>query len=201
MMRRKLITFALLVLVSMNIDAADRRHEISASVGFVPGKWFAGYDFDYLMKDGYYPSSALTDKYFDANTYEVEKSSLAWSLNYAYNFNRVIAAGAVLSYEGGSRAFYRRSDNSLMNKENKNIITTMATFRAAWLNRKYVRMYTLIGAGAHYSMEGDYDYPINHLALQFSPVGISFGKNLYGHIEFGVGTIYMGFNAGIGYRF
>ncbi len=200
-MNRKLMTFALLAMLCLNLGAAERRHEISVSGGYVPGHWFAGYDFNYLMKNGIYYNTSFADTYFDASTYEVEKSTLTWSLNYLYNFNKTIAVGAVLAYEGGSQAFYKRSDDSLINKENKNILSTLATFRATWLNRRYVRMYSLIGAGARYSMEGDFSYPINHLAFQIAPLGISVGKDLYGHVEFGVGTLYMGFNLGIGYRF
>ncbi len=201
MMTKKLMTLALLALACISMEAGTRKHEISFSGGYVPGRWFGGYDFSYMKKNDLHNSPSLNDTYFDASTYEIEKSSLAWSLNYAYNFNKTIALGAVFSYEGGSQSFYRRSDNSLINKENKNILTTMAVFRASWLNRKFIRMYSQIGAGASYSMEGNFKYPIDHFAFQISPVGISVGKQLYGHLELGVGTVYMGFNIGIGYRF
>ncbi len=209
-MKRKLMTVAWLTLLSLGIQASPRdgkptfelkKHEVSFSGSIIPGKWFAGYDFNFLPEHDLLHSNSLTNNYFDASVYEIEKTTLAWSLNYAYNFNRFIAVGATLSYEGGSRAYYTHSDDNLVNKENKNYLTTLAFFRASWLNRPYVRMYSLIGAGASYSMEGDYSYPIEHLAFQFSPLCISFGKALYGHVELGIGTLYMGANIGIGYRF
>ncbi len=200
-MTRKLIAITLLAMVCMSMEAGTQKHEISVSGGFVPARWASGYDFNYLTKNDLHYTNSLPDTYFDASTYEVEKCTLAWSLNYAYNFNSKIALGATFSYEGGSNSFYRRSDNSLINKESKNILSTLVNFRATWLNRKFIRMYSLIGAGAAYSMEGDFKYPIDHLAFQLTPVGISFGKQLYGHVELGFGTVFMGANVGIGYRF
>ena len=38
-------------------------------------------------------------------------------------------------------------------------------------------------------------------AFQFSPLGMEFGRWLYGFVETGIGNGYSGIRAGIGYRF
>ncbi len=209
-MKRKLMIIMVLALSCISMSAGSRggrqgfelrKHEVSVSGAVAPAKFIAGYDFNFLRKAGLDYGHSLADKYFDAATYEVEKTSLLWSLNYYYNINRLFAVGASFSYEGGSNSFYSRADDSLINRESKNILTTMAHFRVSWLNRTLVRMYSEVALGAAYSMEGDYTEPIEHVTFHLAPVGISVGKSLYGFAELGVGTYYIGTRFGIGYRF
>ncbi len=198
----------LLLLLFVGAEAREkreyelRRHETSFSTSLIPARGMVGgYSYNFSLSNGLYYSSSLNATYFDASTYEIEKQIPHMSLNYLYNFNKYIALGGSLSYEGGSKAYYNRKDGSLIHKEDKNILTTMANFRVSWFNRKYVRMYSILGMGASYSMEGDYDYGYEHFAIQFSPLCISFGADLFGFIESGVGTNYFGYSFGIGYRF
>ncbi len=207
-MFKRILSAALLLLVCLGAEAQQkreyelRRHEVSFSGGFFPARgMIGGYDYNFSSANGLYYQNSLNETYFDASSYEIEKQLPYMALNYYYNFNKYLALGASLSYEGGSKAFYYHKDDSLINKEVKNVLTTMVYLRSSWFNRKYVRMYSLIGLGASYSMEGDYDYGYEHFAIQFSPLCISVGKDIFGYIESGIGTGYFGYNFGIGYRF
>ncbi len=209
-MGRKLFVAAVLALAGLAAGAAPRgphpdfrlrKHEVSVSGAIVPAKYLGGYDFRYLEKVDIWYGESLAKYYFDAATYNIEKTTLLWSLNYFYNINHRFAVGASVSYEGGFDYYYRRSDDSLLNREGKNVLTTMAHVRFSWMNRPLVRMYSQLSAGAAYSMEGDYEYPYEHISFQISPVGISVGKAVYGYAELGFGTAFVGCNLGIGYRF
>ncbi len=211
-MNRKLTTILLLTLACLSMDARKtdgkpafelKRHEISVSGGYLPGMWFAGYGYDYPGEIGrywgrdHYPS--LEKTHINASIYEIEKCSLAWTFNYFYNFNRFIAIGPSLTYTNGSSSFYRRNDDSHVTTEKAHFITAMANFRFSWLNRPYIRMYSLAGVGKAFSLNGmDMD---GYTAFQLSPVCISVGKDIFGFAEVGFGINYAGGNIGIGYRF
>lgn len=81
-----------------------------------------------------------------------------------------------------------------------------------FFNRQMVRMYANVGLGAVYYSGFDkfkwYDasqrrYVDESLRFQIqtSPFGIEVGKKIFGFCEFGIGTLYMGIQAGIGYNF
>ena len=92
----------------------------------------------------------------------------------------------------------------------KNYITPMAAFKIHWLNRKLVRMYSSFGMGVSVciSKEGDINHPAPAVvsyslspAFQLNPVGITVGKRIYGFAEAGIGNVFCGGRAGIGFRF
>ncbi len=210
-MHKKLITAAVLALVCMGADAKRkgdkttyelRKHEISASIAGVPTRsMIDGFCYPFLIEyDLGYGFQSLTNTYFEASTYEIEKTTPFISINYFYNKNHRWAFGASFSYERATDAFYSRTDNSLTNKDSKNIITAMAYARYSWLNRKYVRMYSTLGMGRSFSLENDFSEG-EGFAMQVIPLGISVGKDIYGFAETGLGTAYFGINLGIGYRF
>lgn len=66
--------------------------------------------------------------------------------------------------------------------------------RFTYLNRSNVRLYSGISVGF---MIGDWFFP----SAELVPFGVSFGSNVFGFAELGVGTDYNGVNFGIGYRF
>ena len=76
-----------------------------------------------------------------------------------------------------------------------------------WLNRKWVRMYSAIGAGVgivHTNAFSEYvESPAYITKAVFAPdlclIGLTVGRKLYGRIEYG--SLYGGLTAGIGYRF
>ena len=42
---------------------------------------------------------------------------------------------------------------------------------------------------------------VNGLAAQLVPVGVTAGKKVFGFFEVGIGTMYTGCKAGVGFRF
>ncbi len=187
------------------------RHEFALSGAFYPGRYAFGYDFDFIPRTYQHCGSInVSDIYLSASTYAKEKVTNSWTFSYSYNFSRIFALQAGVTYEGGWSECYRAEDDLLVSSISSQFLTPMLTARFSWLNRKYVRMYSSIGAGmsvslssTHYVTDDNavHERPDTYLSLQVTPVGISVGKQLYGFVEVGVGTIYLGGCFGIGYRF
>ncbi len=78
-------------------------------------------------------------------------------------------------------------------------ISLVPQARFTYLNREYVKLYSSIGAGAVAYISKDE----TEMAPEFhiSPIGIMVGKKVFGFFETGIGTLYMGCMAGIGFRF
>lgn len=170
-----------------------KRHEVSLSGAFFPGRYTTGYNYDMCP-----PVSSVESLYDSSKNYSKEYITDSWSLKYTYNFTRILAFSASVSYEGGWNKVFRRSDNKLISKEYDHYITPMMHFRVHWLNRRNVRMYSdaAVGVSANIS-----DSSRLIFAGQFTAVGVTFGRKLFGFVECGAGTVYMGGCAGIGYRF
>ena len=189
-----------------------KRHEFALSGAVYPGRYAFGYDFDFIVRkyDSYPYYYSISGLYDDAMTYNKERVTNTWGLSYTYNFTRIFALSASISYEGGWNEYYSRADNSKISVTECHYITPMVTARFSWLNRNLVRMYSSVGAGMAFSMtdvhysntdSGWKESPEAYLSLQVTPVGISVGRDLFGFFEVGVGTIYVGGCFGIGYRF
>ncbi len=73
--------------------------------------------------------------------------------------------------------------------------SSLAMVRFNYFSRPAVRLYSAIGTGIYADSE------IAKLQFQAVPFGVSFGKRVFGFAELGVGTLYIGGNIGVGYRF
>lgn len=127
-----------------------------------------------------------------------------WTLSYDYRFKKWFDLGLALSYYGEYSNSYSNFDSSLASRNRAHAITVMPVARFTWLNRKWVRMYSSFGLGATFGF-GHLDYDSYYFeettfALQFTPVGISVGRSLFGFAEIGVGAqgVLM---MGMGYKF
>lgn len=189
-----------------------RKHEFALSGAIYPGRYAFGYDFDFLQQSTYSYSepSSISSIYRNAETYNKERISNSWAFSYTYNFTRVFALQAAMAYEGGWSETYLREDDTMISSISSQYLTPMLTARFSWMNRKYVRMYSSVGAGlsislskTHFVIDDDTvrQRPDSYLSLQVTPVGISVGGKLFGFVEVGIGTIYVGGCFGIGYRF
>lgn len=76
----------------------------------------------------------------------------------------------------------------------------MPQARFNWLRREYVRMYSSIGLGVLTGYDLEKDFGILPSG-QLVPVGIEAGRKVFGFCELGIGFMYTGVNAGIGFRF
>ena len=72
--------------------------------------------------------------------------------------------------------------------------------RFNWVRRDLVKMYSSVGLGlmAGYDLYKDFGaLP----AVQLSPIGIEVGRKVFGFCELGIGMLYTGAMAGVGFRF
>lgn len=78
-------------------------------------------------------------------------------------------------------------------------LTIMPTARFKYVSKNAFNMYGSAGLGimAGYFQKEAYVYP----TFQLVPIGLTFGRKVYGFAEFGLGTLYIGGNIGVGYRF
>lgn len=74
-------------------------------------------------------------------------------------------------------------------------VSGLASVRFNYFNRPYVRLYSAVGMGFYADKEGA------NFQLQGVPFGVSFGGRVFGYAELGIGTLFMGGNIGIGYKF
>jgi len=72
--------------------------------------------------------------------------------------------------------------------------------RFNWLRRDLVKMYSSIGVG-FLAGQDMYDEFLILPVGQVSPVGIEVGRKVFGFCELGIGMLYTGAKAGIGFRF
>ncbi len=128
----------------------------------------------------------------------------AWSLSYDYRFRKWFDLGLTLGYYGEYSRSYSNMNASPVGRNRAHAITVMPAVRFTWLNRRWVRMYSSLGLGATFVF-GHRDHNTDsfrerHVAFQFTPVGISVGRSLFGFAEIGAGAqgcLMMG----VGYKF
>lgn len=74
-------------------------------------------------------------------------------------------------------------------------VSGMVSVRFNYFNRPYVHLYSAVGTGFYADKER------SSLQIQGVPFGVSFGGRVFGYAELGIGTLFMGGNIGIGYKF
>lgn len=72
--------------------------------------------------------------------------------------------------------------------------------RFNWLRRDLVKMYSSVGLGMITGYDLNKDFSV-FPAFQINPVGIEVGRKVFGFCELGVGMMYTGAMAGVGFRF
>ncbi len=132
------------------------------------------------------------------------RSGLHKRLSYDYRFKKWFDLGATVSYYGEYSDLYSSDGWSPVRRDRTHYISVMPVVRFTWLNKNWVRMYSSFGLGATIEHGRRYydDRPYRDVlvALQFTPIGISVGRSLFGFAEIGVGSqgVLM---MGVGYKF
>lgn len=194
-----------------------RKYEFSAGAGVASA--LHGSFVNYIGDPG-----SISDIYQRASYYDRKRYSSSFTFNFVYNFTRILAIQTGISYYGGRWTFFRREDgvgyagyksgkDEVVMDNRINFLVPMVTLRVSWLNRKLVRMYSSLGLGLEIPFARKCGFEANDsryfmvahsgftLAAQLCFAGISVGKNVYGFFETGVGNLYSGCCAGVGYRF
>ena len=127
------------------------------------------------------------------------KSTGNFNLAADYTFNEWITVSLYASYAGFSRDMYSGVSGKRRSTEKGFAICAVPHFRFTYYGTELLRAYGTLGVGYIYYN----GFPSSNaaVAIQFNPAGIEFGRKFFGYAEIGFGTIYMGINAGIGYRF
>lgn len=87
-----------------------------------------------------------------------------------------------------------------LRKENGVAVSLVGTIRFTYLNRRYVQLYSGVAAGA-FVIGANTGEVSGMIHIQGIPIGVSVGRRVFGFAEVGIGTMYMGGNIGLGYRF
>lgn len=120
------------------------------------------------------------------------------SAEYSINFRKrfTFAVGAYLSTVWNKVYQY---DGTQQGSDMGLALTVMPTARFKYVSRDAFSMYGSAGLGAMvgYFQQEAYIYP----TFQLVPLGLTFGRKVYGFAEFGLGTLYIGANIGAGFRF
>lgn len=109
-----------------------------------------------------------------------------------------VSAGAYFTGFWADR--YNGMTGSLMRKENGVAVSLVGTIRFTYLNRRYVQLYSGVSAGA-FVIGANTGEVGGMIHVQGIPIGVSVGRKVFGFAEVGIGTMYMGGNIGLGYRF
>lgn len=179
-----------------------RNHEIALSGAFAPGQYSLGYPYVQDRRCNFahsgFSDGHINGLYESSKFYTKQFISGTWSVQYVYNFTKVIALRVSLSYEGGWTKNYSRQTDAVLSCVSNHFLTPMAGLRVSWLNRGLVRMYSGIDFGVCINFKKITDV---NLAGQLTAVGLSLGTQIFGFAELGIGSVYMGGCIGVGYRF
>lgn len=105
--------------------------------------------------------------------------------------------GGIHDHHPGSDMYYSKEQISEASTTYE--CNLMLTLYANWITREKIKIYSGIG----YGTMGGYVYADGRPAhgFQITPIGVSFGKRLFGFAELGTGWMFFPARAGIGYRF
>ena len=126
---------------------------------------------------------------------------------YGYNFLSWLNVGAAVNYSDCRMPMRYEDTKRYAYTERFGVTSVTVRLKFYWLNRKWVRMYSVVGAGVGIvhtnAFSAGTEPPVYVTKAIFAPdlclIGLTVGRKLYGRIEYG--SMYGGLTAGIGYRF
>lgn len=120
------------------------------------------------------------------------------------NFKRWFALTIGIGFNGMYQTVYDSVTGQKSGCNRGVAVSVLPEARFNWLNRNLVRMYSAAGLGIVIGGKRNMDYGNSEYflypAFQLTPVGISVGRKVYGFVELGLGTQFMGGMAGVGIR-
>ena len=201
MTNRLTVILCMLLLCQLGLSAQDNddipyRHEWRFGLAGLPimdGLLYSDGYFDidphinYLDPDRLYKDYNGTSRMFGLISAE-------YSINFRKRFT--FAVGGYLT-SAWNRVY--RYDGTPKRPEIGFGLTIMPTARFKYVSRDAFSMYGSAGLGVMVGLSEKevYCYP----TFQLVPLGLTFGRKVYGFAEFGLGTLYIGGNIGVGYRF
>ena len=194
------------------------RHEFRIGLGGYPvGANLACGIFPIRRPDvsSYNPLGIRNDRYHDYRKGGISCGTL--QLQYAYHFRRWFSIGANLGLDLLYGALYDGYTHERKGWQQAWGLSFYPEFRFTYLTKPVVRLYSGIGLGAgfYHNFNTEFSRMYNPETdtyqaedpwssvpiLQFTPIGVSFGRKLFGFVDLQWGTLLVGGRAGIGYRF
>lgn len=161
---------------------------------------------------GYFPSVPVVTSLFgaifigiavaaneDANeTLDIEIPPY-FGLDAMYNFDYRWSAGISTGYTGCAWKIVDKDDHSDVHSVSYlTFVPLNIVGRCNYLNRPAVKLYGSLEAGVLMSIDKELQVAPN---VQLNPIGVEFGRKLFGMVELGVGMNYTGGRIGLGYKF
>ncbi|MCM1178016.1 MAG: hypothetical protein NC115_06730 [Bacteroidales bacterium] len=153
------------------------------------------------------PAPSIAAKYGSVGNLYGEYTSAEYltgviSAEFSARFKKWFALSVQANFCGVVRNVHSGWDGKKTGVDNDYVMSFLPYAKFTYLNRPIVYMYSAIGIGMTMSFDGKGSGIYNlDPAFQITPVGVAVGKNLYGFFELGLGMVYCGCKAGIGYRF
>lgn len=180
---------------------------------YVSGRgWFYGIVDYYYMDPRDYNSTMVSSLY--ADYYGPTRTSGAIGVGFDYAVCPWLSLSADLAVTSFWRDRYDAVSNAVLRKERGFAFYMLPRAKFMYMNRRKVRLYGSFGVGAvlydgfdklTYSYEdGSGVHFVDNsfrACAQLTPIGVEFGRKLFGFAELGTGSLYIGMQAGIGYKF
>ena len=119
------------------------------------------------------------------------------SLEGIYSFNTRWSLGLNVGY-CGLTAYVYNADMTVKSQSSLVIIPVTVVGRCNYLYRPKVKLYGSLEGGVIFSPQGDSDVLPD---VQLNPIGVEFGRKVFGLVEVGIGMNYTGVRLGLGWRF
>jgi len=198
----------------------DKKHELRLSYGSVNQDSYydrlyygSGYGYGYYHGNYYFSF----DSYFnpDASVYKgATKTTGVFNASYLYNMSGLgFSFGGTASYSGYNTDFYNRVTDRKVGSIKMHNIAITPMIRYSWISKEKFRLYSGIGWSFYWDIIhselgiGDrFDgSKINETKFDtefmVTPIGFSFGKEIFAFGEFNLGGRTGNFVGGVGYRF
>jgi len=178
-------------------DPKYKKNELSLGYGVITMPDV--YEFSTTVFSALTGLSTFVSKYHGHDPVNNESSDLGCiDLSYNRYLGEKFALGVSISFQAIANInTYSFLDSTFKIAWQNNYYSIMVNGKYNYLKFEYIQMYLTLGAGIciarseYLEKPGDYNTPLYDakpfLAFQFSPVGIQFGKNLGGFVEFGFG--------------
>jgi hypothetical protein len=193
---KKLITAILLISLAMPLFAqepVEQKWTVRASAGLLPSVPTIASLFGAIAV-----GIAVSANEDSNETLDIDLPPY-FGLDVLYNFNSRWSAGLSTGYTGCVWNVVDKDTRDIHSKSFLTFIPVNAVGRCNYLNRPNLKLYGSLEAGVMLSVGGDsLDLTFD---AQLNPIGVEFGKTVFGMVEAGVGMNYFGGRIGIGYRF
>ena len=120
-------------------------------------------------------------------------------LEYSYSFRKWFALSVNVGMNGIYGRRYDKVTGLRTGLDFGSVFSFFPQARFSYQNRKYVKLYSALGAGI--TVTAFHNYAELLPAINFVPIGITAGRRVYGFFELCAGTVVVGCTAGIGVRF